>query len=182
MTMNNGNKKKRKIFTYEEDQKLIQLVKENGTKNWELISSMVKTRTPRQCRERWKFYLCPTVNRSPWTPEEDRILFLKYKEYGSKWSILCKFLKDRTLDNVRNRWNSVIRKVRSLRLNENSEEDFFYCARLITKFSANTQQKKDNERQVIPESNSKYGPPFEPIDPLAFLEINNLLNHIPEPV
>lgn len=39
---------------------------------------------------RWLHYLDPTVNRGPWTPEEDRKLVSAYEEHGTKWSKIVK--------------------------------------------------------------------------------------------
>ncbi|KAK8876241.1 hypothetical protein M9Y10_006436 [Tritrichomonas musculus] len=92
---------KRKIrnkFTPEEDQKLIELVKKNGDRSWNLISSLMGTRSQRQCRERWKHYLsCDSKESSkPWSKEEDAILIQKYNELGSKWTKIARELPGRS--------------------------------------------------------------------------------------
>ena len=74
-----GGKKYRKVFSPHEDEQLAELVERMGAKNWDVIASYIPNRTARQCRERWKFYLCPSVNRTPWTSDEDRRLLCKYR-------------------------------------------------------------------------------------------------------
>ena len=52
----------------------------------------------------------PKVNKSNWSNEEDLVLFLKHKELGNKWSLLCKFLPGRTDNTIKNHWNSSMQK------------------------------------------------------------------------
>ena len=94
-------KDKRKIrnyFTSEEDQKLRELVFKYGEHSWTLVSSLMKTRTQRQCRERWKHYLsCDTKEASqPWTKEEDDIIIQRYNELGAKWTKIARELPGRS--------------------------------------------------------------------------------------
>ncbi|OHS98441.1 Myb-like DNA-binding domain containing protein [Tritrichomonas foetus] len=91
-------------FTQEEDEKLTQIVNELGDSNWKRIADKMGTRNCRQCRERWKNYLCPSVSKTPWTADEDELLQQKYKELGSQWSIIAKFFPNRTDVNLKNRW------------------------------------------------------------------------------
>lgn len=40
-------------WTPEEDQEMVEMVMQHGTKMWGLIGSKLKDRTGKQCRERW---------------------------------------------------------------------------------------------------------------------------------
>lgn len=100
------------MFTKEEDKKLIKAVKKFGERDWKLISSFLDNRTGRQCRERWKKFLCPSLNHSPWTIEEDEILLKKYKEIGPKWSQICTFFQNRTDVNIKTRFTVLTRKMK----------------------------------------------------------------------
>lgn len=97
-------------FTQEEDEKLKELVKVHGTSSWKLISSLMGTRNHRQCRERYKNYLDPSLRNEPWTLEEDRILVEKYADYGPKWNKIAKYFINRSDNSIRNRWQLILRQ------------------------------------------------------------------------
>ncbi len=97
-------------WTEEEDKNLILLVEKYGPEKWSYISSFLPERIGKQCRERWFNHLCPTVNKTSWSKEEEIILYLMHKKYGNKWSLLCKFLPGRTDNTIKNHWNSTMKK------------------------------------------------------------------------
>lgn len=99
-------------FTLEEDMKLQNLVQKYGTKNWQLISSIMQNRNERQCKERWTKYLSPELNNTPWTDEEDKLLVRKVKELGQKWVKISKEFNKRTDASLKNRWNVLQRRAR----------------------------------------------------------------------
>ena len=82
-------------FSPDEDEKLKVLVRQYGV-DWKIISAVMKNRSPRQCRDRWKNYLSPDVNNNPWTPQEDALLIEKIKEFGRQWATIAKFFPQRT--------------------------------------------------------------------------------------
>jgi hypothetical protein len=96
-------------FTPEEDTILRYLVSVWGQDRWKDISKYLRGRSVRQCRERWKYYLGPGINRSPWSAEEDRLLLEKTEEYGTKWAYLTSFFTGRTDVDVKNRFHRIQR-------------------------------------------------------------------------
>lgn len=96
-------------FTPEEDETLLKLVQQFGAKDWIKISSLIGTRNPRQCRERFKNYLNPELRKDQWTPEEDKLLEQKFKEFGAKWNKISKFFVHRSDNALRNRWMMIAR-------------------------------------------------------------------------
>ena len=99
----------REPFSGEDDIKLVMLVRIYGTNNWKRIANEFKNRNPRQCKDRWEYFICPSMNKNPWTKEEEDILVQKYQEYGSRWKVIAKFLPNRTHINVRNKMNKILR-------------------------------------------------------------------------
>ena len=94
----------------EEDHLLIQLVEKYGSKNWNLISENIEGRTGKQCRERWCNNLNPEINKSEWSLEEEMLLLLIHNKKGNKWSLMTKYLKGRNDNNIKNHWNSRMKK------------------------------------------------------------------------
>lgn len=92
-------------FSPQEDEFLKKVVDNLGTSDWNAVSrAFGNVRTPRQCRERWKNYLSPGLNKAPWTDEEDQLLFQLYQQFGAQWVKISKQFSGRTDINVKNRW------------------------------------------------------------------------------
>ena len=97
-------------FTKAEDEQLKSLVSLYGDNNWSLIAEHMPGRNLRQCKERWNYYLSPTLNTGEWTPEEDARLIEKQREYGSKWVRIAKFFSNRTDTMLKNRFHVLRRR------------------------------------------------------------------------
>ncbi|KAH0793122.1 Myb-like DNA-binding domain containing protein [Histomonas meleagridis] len=112
-------------FTEAEDDKLSKLVSIFGCKDWIMISKLMETRNPRQCRERWKNYLNPELRKDPWTPEEDKLLCQKHDELGAKWNKIARFFNNRSDNSLRNRWMLISR--RKSKMQNDSVENQITC-------------------------------------------------------
>lgn len=97
-------------FTQEDDELLRSLVADKKSIDWYEVSLMMPGRNPRQCRERWTNYLCPTLNTSEWTQEEDNLLREKVGLLGKKWVKISRFFHNRTDQMCKNRFNILERK------------------------------------------------------------------------
>jgi hypothetical protein len=99
----------RAVFTKEEDMLLLNLVRQYG-ENWIFVSSLMLNRNPRQIRERYRFYLDPSITKAPWTKEEDFKLIELIQKHGTSWKTIAESFEGRNEVNVKNRWNYYLSK------------------------------------------------------------------------
>lgn len=97
-------------FTAEEDETLSRLVVELG-ENWDQIAPHFKGRNGRQLHDRYRNYLAPNLNKSPFSREEDELILEKYKEIGPKWVKMTKYFQNRTDFSLKNRWQYIDRRI-----------------------------------------------------------------------
>lgn len=146
------SRKKKKLFSKEEDSNIIQAINKYGDKNWNIIASFVPGRTQRQCRERWYKFLCPTINHSNWTQQEDQLLLQKVIEYGQRWSFLCRFFKNRIDVNLKARYAIHKRKLKR-------EQEFLSHYKIISKdaisFNISSIEKLMNRKEKSSMDNDK---------------------------
>ncbi|KAL4802685.1 Homeodomain-like protein [Aspergillus unguis] len=103
-------------WVHEEDERLLQLVREQGSQNnWVRISAHMHCRSPKQCRERYHQNLKPSLNRDPISAEEGLLIERMVSEMGKCWAEIARRLGNRSDNAVKNWWNgSMNRKRRGL--------------------------------------------------------------------
>ena len=105
-----NKKKKKKIWTPEEDRLLIKFVNQLGVVKWSIIAKNIEGRQGKQCRERWYNHLDPQIKKTQWTKAEKWTLFLLHNLYGNKWAVFSRIIRGRTDNNIKNHWNTIMKR------------------------------------------------------------------------
>lgn len=92
----------------EEDKVMLEACNRFGF-DWKRVASCVKGRSAKQCRDRYRLKLDPSINHGPWTPAEDEKLLQLHNEIGRSWTKIAKFLPGRTENAVKSRYSSLFR-------------------------------------------------------------------------
>ena len=105
---------KRGPWSQQEDLWLLRLVHTTGAHNWVRIASVIQTRSPKQCRERFHQNLKPSLNHEPITPDEGIIIERLVGEMGKRWAEIARRLRGRSDNAVKNWWNGGMNRRRRL--------------------------------------------------------------------
>ncbi|KAI9849701.1 MAG: hypothetical protein M1837_002827 [Sclerophora amabilis] len=97
-----------------EDSELLHLVQSQGAHNWVRIAHYLRTRSPKQCRERYHQNLKQSLNHEPISPEEGIIIERLVGEMGKRWAEIARRLRGRSDNAVKNWWNGGMNRRRRL--------------------------------------------------------------------
>ncbi|XP_077221493.1 transcription factor MYB32-like [Tasmannia lanceolata] len=96
----------------EEDTKLKEFIEKFGTGgNWIALPQRAGLkRCGKSCRLRWLNYLRPNIKHGEFTDDEDRVICTLFATIGSRWSIMASQLPGRTDNDIKNYWNTKLKK------------------------------------------------------------------------
>ncbi|CAM0906934.1 unnamed protein product [Alopecurus aequalis] len=108
-----GPKKRlrRGLWSPEEDEKLMNHIAKYGNGCWSSVPKIAGLeRCGKSCRLRWINYLRPDLKRGAFSQEEEDLIIHLHSILGNKWSQIAAQLPGRTDNEVKNFWNSFIKK------------------------------------------------------------------------
>ncbi|KAK7244418.1 hypothetical protein RIF29_39239 [Crotalaria pallida] len=115
MTKSNSSSEKNGLkkgpWTAEEDQKLIDYIQKHGHGKWRTLPNNAGLkRCGKSCRLRWANYLRPDIKRGKFSIEEEETIIQLHSVMGNKWSTIAANLPGRTDNEIKNYWNTHIKK------------------------------------------------------------------------
>ncbi|KAE9617079.1 hypothetical protein Lal_00034255 [Lupinus albus] len=105
------NQVKKGPWSSVEDMKLITFIQKFGHDNWRALPKKAGLmRCGKSCRLRWVNYLKPGLKRGNFTSEEVETIIKLQQALGNKWSRIAAHLPGRTDNEIKNIWNTHLKK------------------------------------------------------------------------
>ncbi|TKY51644.1 Anthocyanin regulatory C1 protein [Spatholobus suberectus] len=98
-------------WSAEEDKILMNYVQVHGEGKWRELSKRAGLkRCGKSCRLRWLNYLKPDIKRGNISSDEEDLIIRLHKLLGNRWSLIAGRLPGRTDNEIKNYWNTYLRK------------------------------------------------------------------------
>ncbi|KAI3941537.1 hypothetical protein MKW92_053593 [Papaver armeniacum] len=142
---NNGFNIKKGPWTPEEDEKLIQYIHNHGHGSWRALPKLAGLhRCGKSCRLRWTNYLRPDIKRGKFSKKKNKLFFISIlSSVTSMWSTIATHLPGRTDNEIKNFWNTHLKKNLPQLLALANLSD------ILMKMNTIQQQPWDNQEQVV---------------------------------
>ncbi|KAF2307353.1 hypothetical protein GH714_026591 [Hevea brasiliensis] len=106
------------LWSPEEDEKLLNYITKHGHGCWSSVPKLAGLqRCGKSCRLRWINYLRPDLKRGAFSQQEENLIIELHGVLGNRWSQIAAQLPGRTDNEIKNLWNSCIKKKLSQRAN-----------------------------------------------------------------
>ncbi|XP_058074090.1 transcription factor MYB101-like [Magnolia sinica] len=98
-------------WTAAEDAILTEYVKNHGEGNWNAVQKNAGlSRCGKSCRLRWANHLRPNLKKGSFSPEEEQLILELHSKLGNKWARMAAQLPGRTDNEIKNYWNTRIKR------------------------------------------------------------------------
>ncbi|KAF9591185.1 hypothetical protein IFM89_002840 [Coptis chinensis] len=99
------------LWSPEEDEKLLRHITKYGHGCWSSVPKQAGLqRCGKSCRLRWINYLRPDLKRGTFSQQEENLIIELHAVLGNRWSQIAAQLPGRTDNEIKNLWNSCIKK------------------------------------------------------------------------
>ncbi|KAJ0766003.1 putative transcription factor MYB family [Helianthus annuus] len=119
-------------WTPEEDIIIVSYIQEHGPGNWRSIPTNTGLlRCSKSCRLRWTNYLRPGIKRGNFTDQEEKMIIHLQALLGNRWAAIASYLPQRTDNDIKNYWNTHLKKKLGKIQNSSSEEENRHCSKRL---------------------------------------------------
>ncbi|WOK99934.1 Myb-related protein Hv33-like [Canna indica] len=99
------------LWSPEEDEKLYSHIITYGVGCWSSVPKLAGLlRCGKSCRLRWINYLRPDLKRGKFSQQEEELIISLHQMLGNRWSQIASQLPGRTDNEIKNLWNSCLKK------------------------------------------------------------------------
>ncbi|KAL0354101.1 UNVERIFIED_CONTAM: Transcription factor [Sesamum angustifolium] len=98
-------------WTTSEDMILVEYVKKHGEGNWNAVQrNSGLMRCGKSCRLRWANHLRPNLKKGAFSVEEEKLIVELHAKLGNKWARMAAQLPGRTDNEIKNYWNTRLKR------------------------------------------------------------------------